>query len=371
MVAFLMPLILLDITNSPTYISAAYAVGMLPYVVVTPIAGVLGDSMSKKKMIQISELVSCILVIALTLVPFKAANAWLLLIFHFIMSSTIALHHPVFQAIVPSLIDKRQASSFNAYAGVVNNLIGISAPTLVGLCLLVSTKKALLYGTAVGYLLSFGVVSWLAYDPPVSSSSLNFRAIKASIKDGFKYVWSTRIIKYTMLMFVGTNFASYFFYASFMYHLKNDYLVTEDQLSYYLIPFGIFSIVGALIAPRIIKRFASGKIIALMGFLEGCVVLLITLSQHPLITSGLWGIKGGLSAVAVVTFFTLRQRIVPIQLLSRTVAFTRMIAYLAIPAGAISGGIIFEKTDDFTWIVIISGSVSLLSSIVSWRPLTT
>ena len=42
MVQFLTPLILLDITKPPTYVSAAYAVGMLPYVVVTPIAGVLG-----------------------------------------------------------------------------------------------------------------------------------------------------------------------------------------------------------------------------------------------------------------------------------------------------------------------------------------
>ena len=145
----------------------------------------------------------------------------------------------------------------------------------------------------------------------------------------------------------GHEFWRSFFYASFIYHLKNDYLIPESQLSYYLIPFGISSIIGALIAPRIIKRFADGKIITFVGVLEGCVVLPITLSQHPFVTAGLWGITGGFSAVTIVTFFTLRQKIVPTHLLSRTVAFTRMIAYLAIPLGTISGGIVFEKTNDF------------------------
>ncbi len=49
MVAFLMPLPLSEMTNSPIYVSAAYAVGMLPYVVVTPFAGVLVDSLNKKE----------------------------------------------------------------------------------------------------------------------------------------------------------------------------------------------------------------------------------------------------------------------------------------------------------------------------------
>lgn len=370
-IAFLMPLILLEITNSPIYVSAAYAVGMLPYVVVTPIAGVLGDSVNKKRMIQIGELVSAIFVLILTLIPFTTANAWPLLIFHFILSSTIALHHPAFQAMIPNVVSKEKISHFNAYVGTIDNLIGISAPALVGLFLLVSTKKALLYGTAIGYLLSFGIISWLPYDFSSNTTPLSLKAIPQAITEGFQYIRKTPFIKYAMLMFVGTNFGLQFFFGSFMYHLKNDYLIPEDQLSYYLIPFGVFSIIGALIAPRIMQRFAGGKIIALAAILQGCIVLLITLSQHPWVTAGLWGLTGALSAVTIVTVFTIRQRIIPAHLLSRTVAFTRMIAYLAIPAGAISGGFFFEKTHNFVWIAAISGSVLLISSLVFWRPLNT
>ncbi len=368
-IAFLMPLILLEVTNSPIYVSAAYAVGMLPYVVVTPIAGVLGDSVNKQRMIQIGELVSAIFVIVLTFVPFKAAHAPLLLGLHFILSSTIALHHPAFQAMTPSVVNKEKISHFNAYVSTIDNLIGISAPALIGLLLAVGTKKALLYGTALVYLLSFGIISWLPYHPPSNAAPLSLKTIPKSITDGFRYIWSTYFIKYAMLMFVGTNFGIQFFYASFMYHLKNDYLVPEEQLSYYLIPSGISAIIGALIAPRIIKRFAGGKIITWVTALQGCIVLLITLSQHSWITAGLWGLTGGLAAVTIVTFFTLRQKIVPAHLLSRTVAFTRMVAYLAIPAGAISGGIVFERTNNFVWIAAISGSIILLTALAFWRRL--
>lgn len=370
MIAFLMPLILLEVTNSPIYVSTAYAVGMLPYIVVTPIAGILGDSINKKRMIQIGELVSVVFVIVLTFIPFTTEYTGLLLIFHFILSSTIALHHPAFQAIIPSVVSKEKVSYFNAYVGTIDNLISISAPALVGLCLLVSTKKTLLYGTAAGYLLSFGIISWLPYQPLHSPPPLRLSTVLKSITEGFQFIWTTPFIKYAMFMFVGINFGTHFFQGSFMYHLRNDYLIPENQLGYYLIPFGVFSIMGALIAPRLIERFSSGKIIILTAALDGCIVLIITLSQNPLITAGLWGLTGALSAIIIVTFFTLRQRIAPAHLLGRTVAFTRMIAYLAIPAGAISGGFIFEKTNEFSWIAAISGSALLMSSLIFWRPLT-
>ncbi len=370
MLAFLVPLILLDITNSPIYVSAAYAVGMLPYVLVTPIGGVLGDSFNKKKIIQIGELFSAVFVMVLTFIPFNTANAWLLLVFHFILSSTIALHHPVFQAIIPTIVEGKRVSRFNAYVGTIDNLISITAPALIGLFLIVSTKKALLYGTAVGYLLSFGLVSCLPYSHTANIPKLSLRSTTKAIEEGFKYVWSTRLIKYTMLLFVSTNFGAQFFYASFIYHLKNDYLIPENQLSYYFIPSGILSIIGALLAPHIIKHFADGKIIASFVGLMGCFVLLIPLSHTPLLTACLWGIASGLVAVVIVTVFTMRQKIVPSHLLSRTVAFTRMVAYIAIPAGAISGGIVFEKTNNFAWIAAISGAIILLSAVVYWRPLT-
>ena len=177
MVAFLMPLILLEVTNSPIYVSAAYAVGMLPYVVVTPFAGVLGDSFNKKRIIQIGELVSSVFIILLSLIPFKATNAWLLLVLHFILSSTIAIHHPVFQAIIPSVVNKEQVSNFNAYVGTIDNLISISAPTFIGLFLMMSTKKELLYLIAVGYLFSFGIISWLGYKHPAVTQSFSLKSI--------------------------------------------------------------------------------------------------------------------------------------------------------------------------------------------------
>ncbi len=165
-----------------------------------------------------------------------------------------------------------------------------------------------------------------------------------SLAEGFKYVWSTHLIKYVMLLFLGANFGSQFLSANLIYHLKNDYLIPENQLSYYFIPIGIASIVGALLGPSLIRRFAYGRIIASLVGLEACFILLIALSKMPLLTAGLWAIACGLNATIVITVFTMRQRIAPTQLLSRTVAVTRMIAFMAIPAGAISSGMVFKQT---------------------------
>jgi hypothetical protein len=83
----------------------------------------------------------------------------------------------------------------------------------------------------------------------------------------------------------------------------------------------------------------------------------------------LLAIPSVLSAIVVVSCFTLRQQIVPTHLLSRTVAVTRTISYLAIPLGAISEGFLFKHTNSFTCIVIIGGAIIFLSAILFWKPL--
>lgn len=364
-----MPLILLDVTNSPIYVSAAYAVGMLPYVLVTPIAGVLGDFLNKKKMIQVGELVSMALVFVLAAIPHEVTNAWLILLLHFMVSSTVAIHHPVFQAIIPNVVPKNQIGRFNSYVGTIDHLIGFSAPAMVGVLLLVSSKKMILYGISLGYLISLGAISLLAYTHTIGTQKWALNAVVLSIKEGCKYVWDVPLIKYVLWLFVGANFGTTFFYASFMYHLKHAYDIPENQLSHYLIPAGVLSIVGALIAPHLIGKFKYGKFFSLLITFAGCTLLMVTVSKNPWVTACLWGITSGLLAIVVVTFFTIRQRIVPPHLLSRTVAFTRMVAFLAIPAGAIGGGMVFKATNDFTWVSAISGTVILLTVLACWQPL--
>ena len=86
-------------------------------------------------------------------------------------------------------------------------------------------------------------------------------------------------------------------------------------------------------------------------------------------TTSLWGVNEVSTSVVIVTFFTLRQRLVPIYLLSRIVAVTRMTAYLAMPLASMSSGWLFEYTNHFPYLLVISILSIVIGILLSFREL--
>ena len=83
----------------------------------------------------------------------------------------------------------------------------------------------------------------------------------------------------------------------------------------------------------------------------------------------LWGINSLGTGIIVVTYFTLRQKVVPTHLLSRTVAVTRMISHLAIPLASVSSGLLFHTTHNFQYLIMVGVLARAFGLLLSWRPL--
>lgn len=63
----------------------------------------------------------------------------------------------------------------------------------------------------------------------------------------------------------------------------------------------------------------------------------------------------------VVTYFSLRQRTVPEQLLGRVVAVTRMVSYAAIPLGSWVGGLILGQGYQMAVVIMAAGAIRFLA----------
>lgn len=65
----------------------------------------------------------------------------------------------------------------------------------------------------------------------------------------------------------------------------------------------------------------------------------------------------------MVSWFVLRQRTVPPQLLGRVVATTRMIAFMSIPVAAVLGGVLEQHWNDMYLIIALAGGLRLLAGL--------
>jgi hypothetical protein len=73
-----------------------------------------------------------------------------------------------------------------------------------------------------------------------------------------------------------------------------------------------------------------------------------------------------LSTINIVTWFTLRQRIVPGHLLGRVIATTRLIAYVSIPIASFVGGALLASTQNMYLIIGIAALLRTMAGAVGF-----
>lgn len=71
----------------------------------------------------------------------------------------------------------------------------------------------------------------------------------------------------------------------------------------------------------------------------------------------LWGLAGGTAIVFNVAASSLRQQIVPDDMLGRVMTTASVLAWSAIPAGALAGGAFVDRTGDVMLAYLVIGAI--------------
>ena len=124
---------------------------------------------------------------------------------------------------------------------------------------------------------------------------------------------------------------------------------------------GVGALGGALLAPQLLKRFAPGPLLLTTTISAGCITFLLLIARNMFAVGIPWGITMTLSTINIVTWFTLRQRTVPSQLLGRVIATTRLIAFVSIPLAAFIGGALLSSTQNMYFIIGIAALLRILA----------
>ena len=168
------------------------------------------------------------------------------------------------------------------------------------------------------------------------------------------------ILRSACILFFCQAFATTLFLSNMPYLFINVLKINESQLSVCFSMLGIGAIIGSLLSAKIISKAPYGKIIIISDTLQGIYILLSMLTPSAFYIAGLWAILTCNTSVVIVSFFTLRQRIVPAKILGRVVATSRLISYSSIPLAAVTGGYIIENGGSINLILSIAGLIVCL-----------
>lgn len=338
-------LLAVRLTRSPLLISGVALAARLPWLVLALPAGAWADRWDRRHtMIRMNAVRVTVLGALALATATDVATIGLLYVVALGLGCAEVLFDTASQTIMPAVVgskDDLSKANGRLYAVelVTNQFVG---PPLGGALVAASAALAIgtgagLYGVAVlALLLLPGTYRTPREGPPVS--------LRADISEGVRYLFGHRILR-TLGVLLGVQNLLFTAQGAIfvLFAVSDEGLGLSDVgVGLLLTCSAVGGILGSVVAAPVERWLGRTRVLALALVLGGVSLALPGLVPHPVVAAGVGALTGIAAVMWNVITVSLRQRIIPDQLLGRVNAGYRLLGWGTMPIGAALGGIVGE-----------------------------
>ncbi|VAV95588.1 antibiotic efflux protein [hydrothermal vent metagenome] len=362
------PWIASSVTRNGLLIAGIAIAQRLPWLVFTLPAGVITDRFDRRKIMVLMDVIRAALIAIMAFIVFGRQDGlptpdiiekglpfvedlalyWVLLVGALLLGFAEVLRDNTSQTILPAIVDSDDLETANgrmwAAEVVSNSFIG----PFVGAVLLGVALSLPLGFDAVSFLLAAVLVATMkgAFAPSRSAEAADGRPNwKDEIREGFRWLRAHTVL-WPMAIILGILNAAFAGQTAVFVLWAQEILGADARVLAYLGTAGaVGGVVGSVLAKRIAARLGSGTALAFT---------LVAMGVLPAITGFLrdwWAvwlliIIGSLAGMVwnVITV-SLRQTIIPDDLLGRVNSVYRFFAWGMMPIGLLIGGLVMRTTE--------------------------
>jgi predicted MFS family arabinose efflux permease len=312
----------------------------LPFLIFAIPAGLLADRYSRRPLMIVSELVRFASLTAILVFSLLGQLSWpLLALLGFFGVCGTVLFSVAAPALVPDLAPPYRLAAANARIELARTT-ALTAGPAVGGVLVTWLGAPGAFGIAAALsLAAAGLLTRLV--EPIRAPSPQRRPIQ-EVKDGMAFVFGHSLLAPIFATQFVFNVGFFIILAVFVPHAVTSLGLSASAIGVTLALFGFGMIIGALLAPRVMRGLRLGIVVA-VGPLSGLLgsLLIATTIWLPIgLLAGAGFFLLGLGPILwVISTTTLRQTVTPAGLLGRVSAIN-VLAYGARPIGAGLGALI-------------------------------
>lgn len=353
--AFALPLLVYKLTGSAVSLAIGTAAYFLPYLLFGLLIGAWVDRVDRKRTMIAVDLGRAVII---ALIPIlSAADAltveWIYGGAFVLSTLTIAFDSGQFAA-VPSLVGKDDLVTANGRLQASFAAATIAGPLLAGVLLAVADVETVFWIDAASFVvsaISLALVraSFNPEEPPEKKHILR------DVSEGLRYVLGHPILRNISLMMALVNFVLATTFTQLVLFASVELDATDTQVAA-LYAAGAAGVVCLGLAAGWIRRRVSFSVATLGALmLEGVLCVVFGYNNVYALALVLWAAMGGLGLFFNINTTSLRQQIVPSHMLGRVVSIAGVVAWSAIPLGALVGGWAIEATDDVALVYSMIG----------------
>ncbi len=375
-----------DLTKSPFMMGILAIIWLLPFVIITPLAGVYTDRFDQRKIMFWSNILSALaslgyliiyllkdsLMVLVTINNFNYYSVRYILVFLFILcflnSSSAAFFFPARSAYTRLIVKKKNLLIANSIGSTVFQVATIVGFVLAGVLAAISYRLSFIFDTTT-FIVS-GMLILLIFrigkKPPEvvreKSKSIRheFRGIYDDMKIGFRTIRDQPKISYMLIIFSGLTFAFGAINVLFIVILRGEMNLSS---TWYGALQGLMGATG-IIAAIILMSFGKLKrkiLLINLGFLGATIGMYVfAVSRNAWVIATVLGAYGVLSVMINVPSSTLIQEKVPYEKQGRVFGFQQLAQGLAQLVGMGIVSLIAEYVLPMYVLLVSSGLLSIL-----------
>jgi MFS transporter, DHA3 family, macrolide efflux protein len=196
-------------TGSATALGIISAAFIVPFLLLSPIAGVMVDRHNRKLMMMVSDLTAVVPTAGiLILYASGGLQIWHLYVAAVINGLGNTFQWPAYSAAISTMVPKEYYSRANGMMSLVESVPGVLAPLLAGMLLPIIKLTGILFIDVVTFLLAIVALLAVHISQPARTveGQTERRSILKEAAYGFKYIFARRGLLGLLTFFIILNF---------------------------------------------------------------------------------------------------------------------------------------------------------------------
>ncbi|HLF71984.1 MAG TPA: MFS transporter [Dehalococcoidia bacterium] len=279
-----LPLLVLDLTNSPFQLGLAYFFQFLPILLFGLVGGVFVDRWDRRRTIVVVDAIRAVAFMSVAVIYYlDTLTATHLFAVIFIEASLANLFNPARAALMPNLVDSENLRPANSLIEVSRHIGFVIAPLAGGAVSSLLGPASIMLFDGVTFFVSAVTVFLIRWRAPRREAvqSENFahslRMVGSQSLDGFKALLKSRLLQVTVLLGFGLNLVVapiQVLLPLFVRYVKHE---GASYFTFLVLGLLVGLILGSLLAPAIARRFGLGRMTIAAVFILGGVICVASL----------------------------------------------------------------------------------------------
>ena len=259
----------------------------LPFLLFAYPAGAFADIFNRRRMLLALHIWMLISALVLTVLTYKGLTTeWWLLILTFSLAAGNAMMRPAFSACIPSFVAKNELHNAVTLNSLSTNASKAVGPAIGGLIIAFSSAYIVFALNVISFLV-ITTILYLRFPKTIGAQSLlpPERFTKA-LKNGLTYTFHDADLRVVMIRSIIFFLSASAFWSLMPALLIRDFDASAQTYGIFMALTGIGSVAGAMVMPRLYKRWSRNRLFTQTSGLFGCGLLLLA-SANELWSVGL------------------------------------------------------------------------------------